>query len=160
MIHLNGYLTSLATFCDLVGEAREQVLSDSGGNTSYADGVATFLALGLSRLAQTNNTLVRWLIRKTGTSKGTPAFDRQIVSMVWEFSEGNVFAGSVGSWSAALKNLLTAFHVLPIQVIPGKAMQLDASREFITEGAPIVSTDPPYFDNIGYADLSDFYYVW
>ena len=153
-------LVALATFCDLMVEVREQVILDSGGDIDYADAVTTFLALSLSRLAQTNNTLVRWLIRKSGTSKGTPAFDRQIVSMVWEFSEGNIFGESVGSWSAALKNPLTAFNVLPKLSPPGKAQQLDASSEIALQVAPLVSTDPPYFDNIGYADLSDFAYIW
>lgn len=123
--------------------------------------VATFLALGISRLAQTNNTLVRWLVRKSGTSKGTPAFDRQIVSMTWEFSEGNVFGTSVGSWQAAYKNVLSSVSCLPHEASPGRARLFDASS-----GNPppvssaIISTDPPYFDNIGYADLSDFFYIW
>ena len=77
-------LAALSTFSELISQVHKHILHYSG-DVNYANAVATFLALSVSRLAQTNNTLVRWLVRKTGTSKGTPAFDRQIVSMLWEF---------------------------------------------------------------------------
>jgi putative DNA methylase len=156
---------AVTTFASLIARARQQALLDSGGEEEYADALTTVLALAVDRLAQTNNTLVRWLIRKSGTSKGTPAFDRQIVSMVWEFSEGNVFGKSVGSWYAAIRNIRSAFRSFPgcgrVHASLGTALRHDAKQvpEFLP-GAPLVSTDPPYFDNIGYADLSDFYYIW
>jgi putative DNA methylase len=155
-------LVAVTTFADLVHEAREQIIQDSKGDEQYANAVTVFLSLAVDRLAQTNNTLVRWLVRKSGTSKGTPAFDRQIVSMVWEFSEGNVFGRSVGSWKAALKNVSTAFKSFPRFSRAGaKVFQHDATtKPNFLPSAPIVSTDPPYFDNIGYADLADFYYIW
>jgi putative DNA methylase len=155
-------LITLSTFADLVGQAHEQIIKDSDGDPDYADAITTFLALAVDRLAQTNNTLVRWLVRKSGTSKGTPAFDRQVVSMVWEFSEGNVFGKSVGSWKAAVKNVLTAFRSFPrSSKSKAKAFQHDATNKLsVFSPPPVISADPPYFDNIGYADLSDFYYIW
>ncbi|WP_316571342.1 DUF1156 domain-containing protein [Neobacillus sp. YIM B06451] len=153
-------LVSLTTFSDLVREVREKILIDSSGDIEYTDAITVFLSLSLNRLAQTNNTLIRWLVRKTGTSKGTPAFDRQIVSMVWEFSEGNVFGESVGSWSTALNNPITALKSIPWEnCIAGEVWQCDAASNYKIE-KPVISTDPPYYDNIGYSDLSDFYYIW
>ncbi|MBR2536596.1 MAG: DUF1156 domain-containing protein [Hyphomicrobium sp.] len=153
-------LTVISTICDAVRAVADRIASD-GGSEEYKRLVSTFLALGVSRLAQTNNTLVRWLVRKSGTSKGTPAFDRQIVSMTWEFSEGNVFGTSVGSWQAAYKNPLTSLSCLPRNVSSGSSSIYDASSgEAAPTSLAIISTDPPYFDNIGYADLSDFFYIW
>lgn len=125
---------------------------------NYATAIVTYLAFGIDRLAQTNNTLVRWLVRKSGTSKGTPSFDRQIVSMIWEFSEGNVFGNSVGSWKAAISNVLSSFKVFPLSAEIGKAQQADASVVSPLSEV-IISSDPPYYDNVGYADLSDFFYI-
>ena len=153
-------LMSLEILADEISKIRPQIVRDSDGDEAYADLVQAFLALSLSRVAQTNNTLVRWLIRKSGTSKGTPAFDRQIVSMVWEFSEGNILGSSVGSWSAALRNPLTALNCLPATKIEGNARQADAAAASVEFENVIISTDPPYFDAIGYADLSDFFYIW
>ena len=156
----NRQLVALDLFCELLDTVRCDIISKQLATTEYADAVVTYLAFSIDRLAQTNNTLVRWLVRKTGTSKGTPSFDRQIVSMVWEFSEGNVFAESVGSWSAAVKNVLTAFGSFPAFGKAGIVLQQDATHFGGDSIFPLVSTDPPYFDNIGYADLSDFYFVW
>ena len=116
------------------------MLRDSRGDEIYANAVTLFLALSIDRLAQTNNTLVRWLVRKTGTSKGTPAFDRQTVSMVWEFSEGNVFGKSVGSWEAALHNTLSALACLPHNALPGKATQCEPPPRFLL---PVLRSDRP-----------------
>ncbi len=153
-------LAALSCLSNMIGNIREDIIRDAGGETGYADLIQAFLSLSLSRVAQTNNTIVRWLIRKSGTSKGTPAFDRQIVSMVWEFSEGNLLGSSVGSWKAATKNPLTALNSIPATKFVGEAIQHDASRRWERGGGYFISTDPPYFDAIGYADLSDFFYIW
>ena len=153
-------LMSLEILAEEIATMRSQIMRDADGDEFYVDLVHAFLALSLSRVAQTNNTLVRWLIRKSGTSKGTPAFDRQIVSMVWEFSEGNVLGASVGSWSAALRNPLTALNCLPASKVEGTARQADAASATMAMQDVAISTDPPYFDAIGYADLSDFFYIW
>lgn len=150
----------LSALSDEIRNIRSEIIRDSDGDSEYADLIQAMLALSLSRVAQTNNTLVRWLVRASGTSKGTPAFDRQIVSMTWEFSEGNVFSSSVGSWKAAVKNPLTALNSVPDTDVPARAIQHNASDVIQGESNVVVSTDPPYFDAIGYADLSDFFYIW
>lgn len=156
----NRQLVALSCLADAIASVREDVLSASGGDKEYADLIQAFLGLSLSRVAQTNNTLVRWLVRASGTSKGTPAFDRQIVSMVWEFSEGNILGNSVGSWNAAIRNPLTALKCLPTAGAIGRAIQSDAAENELGIKNVVISTDPPYFDAIGYADLSDFFYIW
>ena len=153
-------MTALSCLAGEIADIRKDIVRDAAGDSAYADLVQAFLALSLSRVAQTNNTLVRWLIRASGTSKGTPAFDRQIVSMTWEFSEGNVLGDSVGSWNAAVKNPLTALKSVPSTGLVGEAIQHDATSRWDRSGEFVVSTDPPYFDAIGYADLSDFFYIW
>lgn len=153
-------MLALSCIAEEIAEIRDDIIRDSKGDTDYADLVHAFLALSLSRLAQTNNTLVRWLVRTSGTSKGTPTFDRPIVPMVWEFSEGNIFGRSVGSWNAAVKNPLTALNSVPASSVCGEAIQHDASQRMNETGNMVISTDPPYFDAIGYADLSDFFYIW
>ncbi len=170
-------LVALTTFSDLLSEARESVLKDARaagmvddgtgideggtGATSYADAVATYLSFCLDRLAQTNNSLVRWLTRKTAESKGTPALDRQALPMVWDFAEGNVFCESVGSWDAAVRNVVDAFSSFPLCAGDAAVLQMDASsmHQHLPANA-VICTDPPYYDNISYADLSDFFYVW
>lgn len=155
----NRQLTVLSELSQLIPVVYQKVLNDSGGNLDYAVGVITYLAIALNRLAQTNNTMVRWLVRKSGTSKGTPIFDRPILPMVWEFSEGNVFSTSVGSWQSAIANVLSSFSVFPQSSAPAHAQQADATASPVISDA-VISTDPPYFDNIGYGYLSDFFYVW
>lgn len=155
----NRQLKVLSEFSQLIPVVYESILRDANGNREYAIGVITYLAIALNRLAQTNNTMIRWLVRQSGTSKGTPIFDRPIVPMVWEFSEGNVFSSSVGSWESAISNVMSSFSVFPQNSAPSFAKQSDATISTIVSDA-VVSTDPPYFDNIGYGHLSDFFYVW
>ena len=153
-------MATLSRLAAEIDEIRADIVADAKGDDAYANLVHAFLALSLSRVAQTNNTLVRWFVRTSGTSKGTPAFDRQIVSMTWEFSEGNFFGTSVGSWKAAIKNPLTALNSVPSSTAEAKAIQHDASGAWEQGKGFVISTDPPYFDAIGYADLSDFFYIW
>lgn len=155
----NRQLILLDTLSDLLAETRDEVIREAHED-AYADAIVTYLALAIDRVAQTNNRLVRWLTRKSGTAKGTPTFDRQIVSMVWEFAEGNPFGKSVGSWSGALENVLGGLAIIPTGVHSAHVARLDAAGELKSVPHSTVSTDPPYYDNIGYADLSDFFYVW
>ena len=155
----NRQLILLDTLSDLIIQSRDEITKTTR-DEDYADAVVTYLALALDRVAQTNNRLVRWLTRKSGTSKGTPTFDRQIVSMVWEFGEGNPFGNSVGSWLGALDNVLGGLTVIPTESHVATVSQLDAAANLPNLIHSTVSTDPPYYDNIGYADLSDFFYVW
>jgi putative DNA methylase len=164
-------LVALTTYADLVAEARAQVLSQAlatgavadsaslegggSGAQAYADAVATYLALALSRLTDICNALCRWEVTKTQVRN---LFGRQAISMLWDFAENNVFADAAGDYLVSLMNMAKAIDKLPMTGI-GRATQADAQRQSISVGK-VVSTDPPYYDNIGYADLSDFFYVW
>jgi len=175
-------LVALTTFCDLVQEVRERVkrdalaagLPDDGctGATAYSDAVATYLGFLVSKLADKGSTICTWDMGPTSsrTSSGRSArvatvrvtFSRQSLPMTWDFAEVNFFSESVGSIDTVLRTLITPIDYLPTgaSVRPGSAEQSDAAAAKPNHGAVVVATDPPYYDNIGYADLSDFFYVW
>jgi len=170
-------LTALTTFSDLVKEARQQVLEDAkkagtlpdddrplheggSGPQAYADAVATYLGFVLDKLADLGNALNRW---EPNAQCPRQLFARQAIPMVWDFAEGNPFSNSSGSWDILFRNLEHAF-TSPLFDFPrvgdSVANQSDATNPSTYISTPVISTDPPYYDNIGYADLSDFFYVW
>jgi putative DNA methylase len=139
-------------------------LEDGGtGAHAYADAVTAVLGLCVGKMAQSNNILVRWFIDpRNGSGKATPAFDRHAVPMVWDFVETNPFGGSVGDWTGpVLETALKAFDLCVTDGPPATVKQCDARLvgSNLTQGA-MIATDPPYYANIGYADLSDFFYQW
>ena len=164
-------LVALTTFSDLVGEARARVRRDaiaaglpddnrplrSGGTgaTAYAEAVGVYLAFVLDRLAMTGNNLVRW--NNVG-QKAQHCFGRQALPMIWDYAEPNFLATATGSVDAAIACAADPLVPLPTRAI-GASDQADASSQEKSSDR-VVSTDPPYYDNIGYADLSDFFYVW
>ena len=155
-------LVALTTFCNLAGEARERVRQDSvaasmpdDGATAYAEAVGLYLGIALSRLADICNALCRWEVSKTQVRN---LFGRQGIPMVWDFGENNVFGGAAGDYTVSLGNMAKALDRMPISPA-GFAYQADAQTQSTSDNK-VVSTDPPYYDNIGYADLSDFFYVW
>ena len=164
-------LVALTTFSDLVQEARERVkidalatgLPDDGqplaaggtGAQAYADAVGVYLAVGVDRLADRSSTICGW---DSGFTKIRNTFSRQAIPMTWDYAEGNVFSDSTGNFSALLGWVEKFLLQAPANPY-GHSRQQDASVQ--SESArKLVSTDPPYYDNIGYADLSDFFYVW
>ena len=168
-------LVALTTFSDLVSEAREQVrrdavaagLPDDGiplrdgslGATAYAEAVAVHLAFVLSKQADLGNSLCRW---EPVAQCPRQLFGRQAIPMVWDYAEGNPLSNSSGAWSVLLNGFVraysSAFGTIP-SGYAGQAHQADAVVSELSMDK-VVSTDPPYYDNIGYADLSDFFYVW
>ncbi len=164
-------LVALTTFSDLVGEAREEVLRDAlaagmpddgrgleaGGNgaTAYADAVAVYLAFAINRLAMTGCSLVRW---NSVGEKSQHAFGRQALPMVWDYAEPNFLGRSTGCLDAAVFCEYDPLKELGKKGT-GLSLQFDASSQETSQNK-IISTDPPYYDNVGYADLSDFFYVW
>lgn len=145
-------LTALATFSDLVLEARERVVRD-GGSPEYANAVATYLGLIQSKMANLSSAITTWMSDR-GAFRET--FARQALPMAWDFAEANVLSDGGGGWGTFLDKEVKVVEALPMG--SGLAEQADAaSREF---GDKLISTDPPYYDNIGYSDLSDFFYVW
>ncbi len=170
----NRQLVALATFSDLVGEARDLVAQsaraagwpDNGkgleaggsGATAYGDAVATYLALGLGRSADYWSSVCTWHSGvKMEALRNT--FARQAIPMTWDFAEGNPFSDSSGNF---LNNLDWVVRVLRKWTHGPTATvrQADARTHLQEFAVVLVSTDPPYYDNIGYADLSDFFYVW
>ncbi|MDE0143415.1 MAG: DUF1156 domain-containing protein [Caldilineaceae bacterium] len=164
-------LVALTTFSDLVGEARERIRLDAvavglpddgiplseggGGATAFAEGVGVYLALGVSRLSDIQNAFCMW---KNTSTQAVHMFVRQAIPMVWDYAEANTFAGASGDYSVTLGSIL---RVLKRVMNPGKGQsdQCDATSLSFQDFS-IISTDPPYYDNVGYADLSDFFYVW
>ena len=173
-------LASLTTFSDLVAEARAKAhqdavsvengrhthththslsLSLSAGGTgpaAYAAGIAMYLAIASSRAADAWSTVASW---RNSVEATRSTFARQALPMVWDYAEANPFSVSCGNWiGACLEWVSKALLNLPDQG-SGFVYQADATTQILSEDR-VVSTDPPYYDNIGYADLSDFFYVW
>jgi len=161
----NRQLVALTTFCDLVAEARARVLHDAGSAgipagavQAHADAVVTYLGFALSKLSDSCNALVSW---KPSMTQVIHLFTRQAIPIVWDFAEPNAFSESAGDYGITLGNILRIFEGLGSQA-PGIVRQLSAADLAAKDGgAPrVFSTDPPYYDNVPYADLSDFFYVW
>jgi putative DNA methylase len=145
-------MVALTTFAGLVGEARKQIIED-GGSPEYATAVATYLALIQSKMTNLSSSATTWMSDRAAFRE---AFARQALPITWDFAEANTLSASGGGWSTFLDKEAKVIELLPMG--PGRAVQADASnREF----SPfLISTDPPYYDNVPYADLSDYFYVW
>ncbi|MCY4117632.1 MAG: DUF1156 domain-containing protein [Caldilineaceae bacterium] len=164
-------LVALTTFSDLVGEARERIrfdaaaaglpdggipLRDGGvGATAYAEAVSVYLAFVLSKIENIGSSIASWM-NDRGAFRET--FARQAIPMIWDFAEANSFASAGGSLETAIEKVAMVVEAIP-SAFSGSALQTDASEQTVTR-EKLVSTDPPYYDNIGYSDLSDFFYVW
>jgi putative DNA methylase len=164
-------LVGLTTFSDQVQEARDRVKGDALAAglrddsyglamdgisaTAYADAVAVYLAFAVDRLADAGSSLASWTPQRD-TLRST--FARQALSMVWDFAEANPFSDSAGNITGALQWASKALEIVPGCPL-GRATHADASTQSISLDK-VVSTDPPYYDNVPYADLSDFFYVW
>jgi putative DNA methylase len=156
-------LTMLRTFCDLVGQARERVLNDASARWSadasiaYANAVAAYLGLTVSKMTAYHCTLSVW---RGDLSKTGRAFGRQAIQMVWDFAECNPFGEAGGDWRGMYEDCAGLLDEFP-KTECGHAWECAAQqRDGTIKNGPIVSTDPPYYDNVPYSDLSDFYYVW
>ncbi|HFK2882772.1 TPA: DUF1156 domain-containing protein [Stenotrophomonas maltophilia] len=168
-------LVAMNTFLDLVGSARERILSDAKnagmpddgrglsmggtGATAYAEAVSIYLTFAVSRCVDYGCSLATWRPKDNAMRSG---MSKQAVPMTWDFAEGNPFGGSSSGFveCAEVVAKVLAVALAPPRIGPGVAIQRDAAGAFPTGWRmPVVSTDPPYYDNIGYADLSDFFYV-
>ena len=166
-------LVALTTFSDLVQQARERVQRDAvaagltdndkplrdgaNGAAAYADAVGVYLTFALSKALTRNCTQTAWYTDRESTMAG---FSRQAIPMTWDFAEVNPLLKGTGSFAATASWVA---EVLDGSLATGgplsQATQMDAAQAKLTP-LPVISTDPPYYDNIGYADLSDFFYVW
>lgn len=142
------------------GDAAEQIDHDlslekvGAGATAYAQAIGVYLGLAISRTTNTVNSLAVW---SQSREQSVNLFSRQAIPMAWDFPEVNPFAGAAGDFGATTASM--AKLVAGCSSIPAYVAQFDAQAQIISKDK-VVSTDPPYYDNIGYADLSDFFYVW
>lgn len=168
----NRQLTALTTFSELVGEAQRKTeadaiaaglpddgigLDDGGtGARAYGEAIGVYLAFAVDKCSNLWSTITGWM-NDRGAFRET--FARQAIPMVWDYAEANPFSNSGGSFLQCLSRIPDTLTYLPLQVTNGVARQFDAQSDNGMRGI-LVSTDPPYYDNIGYADLSDYFYVW
>ena len=165
----NRQLVALTTLSELVSEARSKVLEDAlaagiaagerledggVGAEAYADAVATYLGLAVSRTTDRSSSLASW---DSSNPKVRNTFGRQALPMVWDYAEANILSHSTGGLQSQLQYISRAIAHTPAAA-KSEAVQISAmSRGY---AGLVVSTDPPYYDNIGYSDLSDYFYVW
>ncbi len=167
-------LVALTTFSDLVGNVRERICADAlqagmaddgagldaggTGATAYADAVAIYLSFALSKLADRGSSICTWFTERDSTRN---TFGRQSIPMTWDYAELNTLLDGTGSFLGAVQWTAESIEGCGGQShsTAGIASQANAMTQEISDGK-VVSTDPPYYDNIGYADLSDFFYVW
>jgi putative DNA methylase len=168
-------LVALTTFSDLIQEALIQIqndainagmlddqrrLSNGGtGATAYADAVAVYLSMGLSKAADLASTICHWQSNPQHL-KLAPTYSRHALAMSWDFGEGNPFSDSSGNFNRQWELISQTLENLPILSSYGAAIQSSATNPTIAKIGNVISTDPPYYDNIPYADLSDFFYIW
>jgi len=148
-------LLALRAFSDLVQEAKERLRADAADAGAYGVAVATYLAFAVDKLSDRNSSICAWEPRMDRL-RGT--FQRQALPMTWDYAEANPFGGAGGDFAHCLFSVWEVVSRLPGQV-PGSAEQTDAASLDTTRPA-LIATDPPYYDNVGYADLSDFFYIW
>ena len=167
----NRQLTALMTFSELVQEAQKRAesdalaagmpddhiaLSDGGsGARAYGEAVGVYLAFVIDKMTDYHSSICSW---HNSGEKIRNTFGRQAIPMVWDYAEANPFCNSSGSYRNMLDWVVWAAEYLPADK-PGKVKQFDAQSDCGLRGI-MISTDPPYYDNISYADLSDFFYVW
>jgi putative DNA methylase len=163
-------LSALTTFSDLVHEARDKISEDAiasgmavgqrlevGGTDAkaYAEAVSVYLAFAVDRTANTLTTLARWTPDREQT---VTAFARQALPMTWDFPEVNPFGGGAGDYAISVRGVIKGTESLGFGV-SGSLVQMDAQSVKYPAGA-VISTDPPYYDNISYSDVADYFYAW
>jgi putative DNA methylase len=165
-------LLGLTIFSDLVQEVKARILEDSiaagmiddelglenDGKESkaYAEAISVYLALIVSKTADSNNSFCPW---EPVAQCSRQLFGRQAIPMLWDFAEANPLHDSSGGFVTNAEGSLRSFSCMPSTASGGFSIQQNASDSLLSKGK-VVSTDPPYYDNIGYADLSDFFYIW
>ena len=162
-------LVALNTFSDLVHEARAKIEADAlaafpdptplrdggAGAKAYAEAVSVYLAFIVDKCADYWSSICTW---NSPGEKMRNTFGRQAIPMMWDYAEANPFSGSTGNWTAMRDWVLKAVGAF-VPRAKGTQVQHDAQTLVYPQNA-VISTDPPYYDNIGYADLSDFFFAW
>lgn len=168
----NRQLTALTTFSELVSEAQAKAEADAvaagmkndhlplrnggDGAKAYGEAVGVYLAFAVDRETDFCNSVCRWSV---SNEKPMNLFARQAIPMVWDYPEVNVFSNAVGSFATIKDYISKCIGTLPAENYVAEGIQADAQTDCGLRNI-MISTDPPYYDNIGYADLADFFYVW
>lgn len=168
----NRQLTALTTFCDLLDAVQEKAAADAkaaglvddgisiadGGSASlaYAQAIRVYLAFAIDKATNLWASTCSWM-NDRGAFRET--FARQAIPMVWDYAEANPFSDSGGNFSLFIERCADTINFFIDNAKTGEVSQFDAQSDCYLRSI-MVSTDPPYYDNIGYADLSDFFYVW
>jgi len=164
-------MVALNTFSDLVAEARAEIERDATsagrlpdgeplrkggtGARAYAEAISVYLEFAVERCADFNNSAVRW---NSGNEKVMNLFARQVIPMTWDFGEANILEKVVGGFGPAVAFISKCIQTL----VPSNAGEINAhdAQTVVYPKNSVISTDPPYYDNIGYADLADFFFCW
>ena len=171
-LYTNRQLTALTTFSDLVVETQKKVEADAiavgmsddhvplckGGHgaRAYGEAIGVYLAFAVDRQADIGSTIASW-INTIGAIRNT--FGRQAIPMTWDFAEANPFSSSTGCFSNMIDWIVKCINNFPIAQFQAEVSQRDAQSDCGLRSI-MISTDPPYYDNIDYADLSDYFYIW
>ncbi len=168
----NRQLTALTSFSELVAEAQKKAEQDAfeagmtndeisladgrTGAKAYGEAVGVYLAFVIDKMTDYHSSICSWNPPRDGLRN---TFGRQAIPMVWDYAEGNPFSSSSGCFDNMIEWVEKCLNELPTNPINGIVKQFDAQSDSSLRNI-MVSTDPPYYDNIGYADLSDYFYVW
>ncbi len=171
MLFSDRQLLELTTFSDLIQEARAEAISAArkqgigdgeslaeggSGAIAYGDVLAVYLAFAVDKCSDHWSTMCTW--DNTRETIGH-TFGRQAIPMSWDYAEANPFSGATGSWDSMITGVSTALKNLPC-TSHGSALQHDATQPFPNAKVPVISTDPPYYDNVPYSNISDYFYIW
>ena len=171
-LYSNRQLVAITTFCDALkdlesniekdaiaaGMLNDHIGLDNGGKGAfaYAQAVIMYLSFAIDKLADYNSTVCTWHVNNQQIAH---TFGRQAIPMTWDYTEANPFSGSCGSFDSMMSSLVKCVNNFSPRSDSGIATQHDAQTDCGLRNI-LVSTDPPYYDNIGYADLSDYFYLW
>jgi len=171
-LYSNRQLVAITTFCDTLkdlesiiekdaiaaGMPNDHIGLDNGGKgaCAYAQAVRLYLSFAIDKLADYNSTVCTWHVNNQQIAH---TFGRQAIPMTWDYTEANPFSGSCGSFDSMMSSLIKCVNNFSPRLDSGTATQHDAQIDCGLRNV-LVSTDPPYYDNIGYADLSDYFYLW
>ena len=149
-------LAALTTFSELIAAVRVN-MDQNGATSDYIASITTYLALAIGRAANSGSSFATW---QNAGDKVSSVFKIQGIPIVWDFAEVNPFSGSTNNWMAQIEWISRIVERLPTAVNSGTVHQANASMTIHAQSRPVIITDPPYYDNVAYADLSDFFYTW
>ncbi len=169
-LFLPRQLMTISAFVEELVDIQEQIKNDAlevgmeegaplrnggDGAVAYSEAVTTYLAFALDRCVDRWNTLSAW---DSTTEKTAHLFRMHAFQMTWTFSEVNPFARTAGGWVGQVELIAKVIRNLPNVKV--KTSQIDALSNIRSSGTTVLCTDPPYYDNVPYSDLSDFFYVF